>query len=83
MTIVGLISAGLGVSILPASYTRIQVDGVCYRALDEPDAYTEVWLAYHRQRPLSAQANALIALLTAPSADAMVAPAMLENPPNG
>ncbi|WP_205438163.1 LysR family transcriptional regulator [Edwardsiella tarda] len=67
MTIVGLISAGLGVSILPASYTRIQVDGVCYRPLAEPEAYTEIWLAYHRQRPLSAQAQALIALLSAPA----------------
>ncbi|SPW34139.1 LysR substrate binding domain [Edwardsiella tarda] len=66
MTIVGLISAGLGVSILPASYTRIQVDGVCYRPLAEPEAYTEIWLAYHRQRPLSAQAQALIALLSPP-----------------
>ncbi|STP80967.1 Ben and cat operon transcriptional regulator [Edwardsiella ictaluri] len=82
MTIVGLISAGLGVSILPASYTRIQVDGVCYRALDEPDAYTEVWLAYHRQRPLSAQATALIALLTAPSSNLIASLAMSENTPN-
>ncbi|STQ80404.1 Uncharacterised protein [Hafnia alvei] len=39
MTIVGLVSAGLGVSILPASFTRIKVDGVCYRYLDEETAF--------------------------------------------
>ncbi|KKI45134.1 LysR family transcriptional regulator [Hafnia alvei] len=65
MTIVGLVSAGLGVSILPASFTRIKVDGVCYRYLDEETAFTEVWLAYSKTRPLSAQATALINLMIA------------------
>lgn len=65
MTIVGLVSAGLGVSILPASFTRIKVDGVCYRYLDEETAFTEVWLAYSKTRPLSAQAIALINLMIA------------------
>lgn len=63
MTIVGLVSAGLGVSILPASFTRIQVDGVCYRPLDEDNAFTEVWLVYNKNRALTAQATTLIALM--------------------
>src|SRR5688572_26363312 len=30
LTIIGLVAAGLGVSILPASYLRIQVEGVVF-----------------------------------------------------
>jgi DNA-binding transcriptional LysR family regulator len=63
MTIVGLVSAGLGVSILPASFSRLKIDGVNYLPLAEPEATTEVWLVHHRQRPLTAAANALMALM--------------------
>ena len=45
-----LVSAGLGVSILPASFARVRVDGVRYLPLAEPDATTEVWLVHHRRR---------------------------------
>ncbi|MBG6502202.1 LysR family transcriptional regulator [Pseudomonas aeruginosa] len=44
MTILGLVSAGLGESILPASFRRTRVDGVVYRTLREPEAPTAVWL---------------------------------------
>lgn len=63
MTIIGLVSAGLGVSILPASFARVRVDGVRYLPLAEPDATTEVWLVHHRRRPLTAAAQALMALM--------------------
>lgn len=63
MTIVGLVSAGLGVSILPASFLRIRVDGVKYLPLIESEACTEVWLVSHRYRPLPAAAEALVALM--------------------
>lgn len=63
MTIVGLVSSGLGVSILPASFTRVKVDGVKYLPLDEPEATTEVWLVNHRHRPVTAPADALIRLM--------------------
>ena len=63
MTIIGLVSAGLGVSILPASFSRIRVDSVRYLALEEPEARTEVWLVTHRQRILSAAARMLINLM--------------------
>ncbi|TKI05677.1 LysR family transcriptional regulator [Martelella alba] len=63
MTIIGLVSAGLGVSILPASFARIRVDGICYLALEETEARTEVWLVTHRQRRLSAAAKTLINLM--------------------
>ncbi|MFA3778988.1 LysR substrate-binding domain-containing protein [Yersinia sp. 1652 StPb PI] len=63
MTIVGLVSSGLGVSILPASFTRVKVDGVKYLPLAEPDATTEVWLVNHKHRPVTAPAEALIRLM--------------------
>ncbi|WP_410015065.1 LysR family transcriptional regulator [Sodalis sp. C49] len=63
MTIIGLVSAGLGVSILPASFARIKVDSVRYLSLAEPQAKTEVWLVTHRQKELSAAARMLINLM--------------------
>ncbi|TFZ51010.1 LysR family transcriptional regulator [Serratia proteamaculans] len=63
MTIIGLVSSGLGISILPASFARVKIDGVQYLPLAEPEAMTEVWLVHHRQRPLTAAANSLMALL--------------------
>ncbi|EPZ8122717.1 LysR substrate-binding domain-containing protein [Yersinia enterocolitica] len=67
MTIVGLVSAGLGVSILPASFTRVKVDGVKYVPLAESSATTEVWLVNHKHRPVTAPAEALIRLMIADS----------------
>jgi DNA-binding transcriptional LysR family regulator len=63
MTIVGLVSTGLGVSILPASFMRINVDGVKYVPLTEPEFISQVWLVNHHHRPLSAPAQALMTLL--------------------
>jgi len=40
MTIIGLVAAGLGVSVLPASYQRIRIDGVVYRTLLDQEAVT-------------------------------------------
>ncbi|MGM3173228.1 LysR family transcriptional regulator [Dickeya lacustris] len=67
MTIIGLVSAGLGVSLLPASFCRIQVDGVRYLSLYEGDAISEMWLVSHRQRPLNTAAQTLITLMLASS----------------
>ncbi|EMR0622262.1 LysR family transcriptional regulator [Pseudomonas aeruginosa] len=63
MTIIGLVSAGLGVSILPASFRRTQVDGVVYRTLSDPEATTAVWLV-RRQNEGSPLALSFIDLVT-------------------
>lgn len=52
MTIIGLVSAGLGVSILPASFRRTRVDGVVYRTLSDPEATTAVWLVRRQNEGL-------------------------------
>ncbi len=63
MTIIGLVSAGLGVSILPASFRRTRVDGVVYRSLSDPEATTAVWLV-RRQNEGSPLALSFIDLVT-------------------
>ncbi|MBH9376881.1 LysR family transcriptional regulator [Pseudomonas aeruginosa] len=63
MTIIGLVSAGLGVSILPASFRRTRVDGVVYRPLRDPEATTAVWLV-RRQNEGSPLALSFIDLVT-------------------
>ncbi|MBH9298065.1 LysR family transcriptional regulator [Pseudomonas aeruginosa] len=63
MTIIGRVSAGLGVSILPASFRRTRVDGVVYRTLSDPEATTAVWLV-RRQNEGSPLALSFIDLVT-------------------
>lgn len=48
MTIIGLVAAGLGVSMLPASFRRIRVEGVVYRTLLDPGATSAIWLVLNR-----------------------------------
>lgn len=45
-TILGLVAAGMGVSILPEIYTRTGIPGVVYRPLDTPDAASRLLLAH-------------------------------------
>jgi DNA-binding transcriptional LysR family regulator len=47
-TIVGLVAAGLGVSILPASCERIRVDNVSYVPLADPAAMSEIHVVRRR-----------------------------------
>jgi len=64
MTIIGLVAAGLGVSVLPASYQRMRIDGVVYRTLLDPEAVTAVWLVQRKDQQ-SPMAKAFVELLVA------------------
>ncbi|MBY0574755.1 MAG: LysR family transcriptional regulator [Undibacterium sp.] len=44
-TIIGLVASDCGVSILPGSFERLQMDGVCYRPLSDSNATTSLLLA--------------------------------------
>ena len=44
-TIIGLVAAGSGVTMLPSSFTRVQMDGVAYRPLADKGAVTMLYLA--------------------------------------
>ncbi|MCP8467461.1 LysR substrate-binding domain-containing protein [Pseudomonas sp. ZM23] len=63
MTIIGLVAAGLGVTMLPASFRRTRVDGVVYRTLLDPGATSSVWLVRRRDER-SPLAQSFIDLLT-------------------
>lgn len=43
-TIIGLVAASCGISILPGSFDRLQMEGVCYRPLSDSDAMTSLLL---------------------------------------
>lgn len=63
MTIIGLVSAGLGVSVLPASFQHMRIKGVVYRPLLDADASTAVWLVQRKGNP-SPMAKAFAELVT-------------------
>ncbi|MDF2641365.1 MAG: LysR family transcriptional regulator [Pseudomonas sp.] len=63
MTIIGLVAAGLGVTVLPASYQRMRIDGVVYRTLLDPGASSPIWLA-QRKDEQSPMASAFVELVT-------------------
>ncbi|MBD8492942.1 LysR family transcriptional regulator [Pseudomonas syringae] len=63
MTIIGLVAAGLGVTILPASYQRVRIEGVAFRPLLDPGATSPIWLV-QRKDEQSPMARAFAALAT-------------------
>jgi DNA-binding transcriptional LysR family regulator len=48
-TIIGLVAAGIGVSVLPSPFHSIHMEGVVYRALDDEAAATSLLLAQRRE----------------------------------
>ena len=48
-TIIGLVAAGCGISVLPSSFEGIHMEGVVYRPLLDPDATTAMLLARHAE----------------------------------
>ena len=64
MTIIGLVSAGLGVSILPASFRRVQLSEMVWVPLAHADAISEMWLVWSRHHERSAATARFIDLLS-------------------
>jgi len=48
--IIGLVAAGIGVSVLPKTFDSIHMEGAVYRQLDDPAAATSLLLAQRRSR---------------------------------
>ncbi|WP_220265688.1 LysR family transcriptional regulator [Enterobacter sp. Colony194] len=63
MTIIGLVAAGLGVSILPASFQRIQLNEMRWLPITEADAVSEMWLVWSKHHEKSAAALRFMQLL--------------------
>ncbi|MFK3703784.1 LysR family transcriptional regulator [Raoultella sp. BIGb0138] len=57
MTIIGLVASGLGVSILPASFKRVQLNEMRWLPIMQQDAVSEMWLVWskHHEQGLAAQ----------------------------
>jgi DNA-binding transcriptional LysR family regulator len=69
-TIIGLVSAGLGVSILPASCDHIRVEGVRFVPLADRDAASDVHVAYRRdERSARVRASSNCCAQAPPSAE--------------
>lgn len=56
MTIIGLVAAGLGVSILPASFKRVQLQEMCWLPIKEKQALSEMWLVWSKHHEPSQSA---------------------------
>jgi DNA-binding transcriptional LysR family regulator len=67
-TIIGLVAAGCGVSVLPASFDRIRMDGVCYRQIADQGGNTQLLLA-QRGDEQSALVDGFVALAIAAAAE--------------
>lgn len=63
MTILGLVAAGLGISIVTESFTRMKIDGVHYLRFADPQAFSEVWLVSPKTRTIPQAANRLTQML--------------------
>jgi DNA-binding transcriptional LysR family regulator len=62
-TIIGLVAAGSGITLLPSSFDRIRMDGVCYRPVTDRDATTMLLLA-QRDGEHAPLIDAFVALVT-------------------
>lgn len=60
MTIIGLVAAGLGVSILPASFQRVQLSEMRWLPIDEQDAVSEMWLVWSKHHEQGHWQNAFV-----------------------
>ena len=50
-TIVGLVAAGVGISLLPDAYARLQTEGVHYKRLQAGATNCPLFLAHRRDQP--------------------------------
>ncbi|WP_298294334.1 LysR family transcriptional regulator [Thiomonas sp.] len=73
-TLIGLISAGLGVGIVAASMQRAQLPFVAYRPLRDVHARTDVLLAWRRDDPQPPLRNFIALARSLPDAAAPAAP---------
>jgi DNA-binding transcriptional LysR family regulator len=66
-TILGLVAAGRGVALVPASVASLRLGGVVFRPLRAPKRQAELWLLKRRDdhRPMTAALAALVSKATA------------------
>lgn len=50
-TIIGLVAAGVGISVLPEAYARLQTVGVHYAPLESTAAHSQLYVAHRNDEP--------------------------------
>lgn len=50
-TLLGLVAAGVGISVLPGALRRLKIDNLHYRDLDDTYALSRIWMIYNAMRP--------------------------------
>jgi DNA-binding transcriptional LysR family regulator len=50
-TLLGLVSAGIGITVLPASLRRLRIDNLHYREIAGDHALSRMWLIHNAARP--------------------------------
>jgi len=58
-TVLGLVAAGIGISLLPASVENLRAPGLSYRPLKKPSPQMEMSVAYRKGDPSRVLANFL------------------------
>lgn len=56
-TVLGLVTAQIGVAILPAAAQKLQREGVCYRRFVEPTPTVELMMIWRKEAPFAALEN--------------------------
>ena len=52
-SVLGLVAGGLGVTVVPASFRHLSIDGLAYRELDDVDTTVDLSAVWHRDRRTS------------------------------
>jgi DNA-binding transcriptional LysR family regulator len=55
-TLLGLVAAGMGITILTRSLGALHPENIVFRTLDDPEALSKLWLLYRSRLPTAAQA---------------------------
>jgi DNA-binding transcriptional LysR family regulator len=55
-TLLGLVAAGMGITVLTRSLGTLHPENIVFRTLDDPEAWSKLWLLYRARRSTAAQA---------------------------
>ena len=74
LSTLSLVAAGLGVTLVPESMSRLQAEGVAYRALDRSTPLTAPLNLAYRRRDSAAAVRRFVGLIERGAADTAIAP---------
>jgi DNA-binding transcriptional LysR family regulator len=78
-TLLGLVAAGFGLTVLAQSLSALHPEHIIYRTIEQPDAISRLWLAHHAD--LSPSCALFVAAISAQASPQMPAPPLPQPPP--